>query len=283
MSFLKKRVPAQPQTQSPLQLAETFASNLMQQAAMRDTWMYLGERLTPALGQGVCELYQAHPLPHYRYLAQRVATECRGRRLLDFGCGNAPHKPVLEETGFDWRGLDYAASQDPAALERAGRTFDGRLSLYAGTDMPFEDGRFDVVWAWQSFEHVQNLERSFSEVARVLSQGGIFTGSLSFLEPFHAHSTFNYSPYGMKLLAERNGLTLRTILPTNDGLSLVLRTYLSMLGFDEVEYPWPSLMEGGGIFYKALVDAAMARGRESDLADGLASICGQFLFIVRKD
>ena len=78
----------------------------------------------------------------------------------------------------------------------------------------------------QSFEHVLNPYDSMAEVARCLKPGGSFIGSVSFLEPYHAFSTFGYSPHGFITVAQKAGLVLRRLHPETDGLGLIFRKLL---------------------------------------------------------
>jgi hypothetical protein len=49
---------------------------------------------------------------------------------------------------------------------------------------------------------------TFAEISRVLKARGYFMGATSFLEPYHAQSTYSYTPYGFRLICERHGLKL---------------------------------------------------------------------------
>ncbi len=85
--------------------------------------------------------------------------------LLDLGCGGGLLAPYV--AGYRHVGVDLALS----ALEVAAR--HGVEPVKADvTDLPFEDERFDVVVAGEIFEHVENLEQTIAEAARVLRPGG---------------------------------------------------------------------------------------------------------------
>jgi hypothetical protein len=40
----------------------------------------------------------------------------------------------------------------------------------------------------------------------VLKVGGYLVGSVSHLEPYHGYSTFNYTPYGFRIICQRYAL-----------------------------------------------------------------------------
>jgi SAM-dependent methyltransferase len=164
----------------------------------------------------------------------------------------------------------------PDALER-------RVHKYDGGRFPFEDGKFDTVWSFQSLEHVNSAEETFAEIARVLKVDGILFGSTSFLEPYHARSTFCYTPYGFKLLCNKYGLELHKIFPSIEGLSLTFRHLFMMLGAGESEWGnWAKMMRGGGAFFEALRERADDSGERHNLAEAMAQICGQFYFVAQK-
>jgi ubiquinone/menaquinone biosynthesis C-methylase UbiE len=76
----------------------------------------------------------------------------------------------LAQGGAEAVGVDVA----DAALQRA-RTrhagLDFRLVAIDGP-LPFEDNRFEVVWASEVIEHVADTARWLSEIRRVLAPGG---------------------------------------------------------------------------------------------------------------
>lgn len=203
-----------------------------------------------------------------------------GFECLDFGCGNAPHRHLIEELGGFWTGCDYAASTDPAALARHGATLGGKIYEYDGRILPFSDASFGAVWSWQALEHVQEPETTFSEIARVLKPGGIFFGSTSFLEPYHAQSTYSYTPYGFKLLCDRHKLTLRQCAPSHDGLVYLLKRIAIILSLDDGPAVHEFLANNSPLepIRLALKDA----GRERDWVHLLAQVCGTFLFSARR-
>lgn len=203
-----------------------------------------------------------------------------GTSVLDFGCGSGPHKEMLQSRGFVWTGLDYEKSMDPAALRRSP---DIEVAKYDGRNFPFEDQTFDSVWSFQSLEHVFSPEETFSEIARVLKPNGVLFGSTSFLEAYHARSTFCFTPYGFKILCDKNGLELKKIFPSVDGLSLVFRYLLIVLGADETDYGnWNKMMKKGGAFFEIIRRRAEESGTKHQIPEAMAQVCGQFYFVAAK-
>ena len=89
-------------------------------------------------------------------------------RLLDLGAGAG----VVPQMNFRGRaarvcGLD----PDPRVVDNP-HLDEGRVGY--GERIPYPDGRFDVVVADNVLEHLDDPERVFAEVARVLAPGGSF-------------------------------------------------------------------------------------------------------------
>lgn len=231
---------------------------------------------------GAIDLLEVADPVHLIDYATRAHGITRGQIVLDFGCGDGPHRSLLERAGFCWVGLDYEATTDPAALNRS-QSFDAQVQKYDGGRFPFEAATFDAVWSYQSLEHVHSAEQTFSEIARVLKPGGFLFGSTSFLEPYHARSTFCYTPYGFKLLCDRNHLSVRKVFPSIDGPSLVFRHLLMMLGAEHAEWgDWTKMMRRGGAFFEALRARAQESQEQDSLAEAMAQICGQFFFVAQR-
>lgn len=110
------------------------------------------------------------------FLLERVRA---GERVLDLGCGDGSFCAELAGAGTDPVGVEVAE----AALARARERHPGlefRLAPPHGP-LPFEDARFDVVWASEVIEHVGDTARWLSEVRRVLRGGG----RLLLTTPYH--------------------------------------------------------------------------------------------------
>lgn len=201
-------------------------------------------------------------------------------RCLDLGCGNAPHRAVLEAEGGSWTGCDYAASTDPATLARMGSNLEGRIKEYDGLYLPFEDSSFDGVWSWQALEHVQNPEITFAEISRILRSGGLLAGSTSFLEPYHAQSTFSYTPYGFKLICERHGMAVREIAPSLDGFAYLVKKIFQILALDDGPEIQKSLTDKSPL--EPIRQRLISEGRATEWPHLLAQVCGTFRFTVVK-
>ena len=144
--------------------------------------------------------------------------------LLDFGCGTGAHRPMLEQIGYRWRGINYREAMPSQVADMA--KSDERILFYNGRLLPFNNSEFDVVYSFQVFEHIQNIASTFGEIRRVLKPGGALVGSVAYLEQIHDYSTFNFTPYGLKLACKEAGLRLVKLYPRFDVFTFFLRRLL---------------------------------------------------------
>lgn len=150
-----------------------------------------------------------------------------GRRVLDVGCGGGILAESLAREGAVVTGIDPSEGSLTAA--RAHAAAAGLTITYrAGTAEDLPPGEFDLVFAVDVLEHVDDLERTLTGCARVLRPGGGF-GFLThnrtpaaFLrliwdeeyvahtmpEGFHEFRRF-ITPEEMRVALARHGLTVQ--------------------------------------------------------------------------
>lgn len=103
----------------------------------------------------------------------------RRPRILDVGCGTGANLIMLSKYG-DAEGVDV--SEDALAFCRE-RGLD-QVRLGAGEELPYEDGTFDLVTAFDVVEHMDDDLAGLSEMQRVLRPGGrvlLFVPTFMFL------------------------------------------------------------------------------------------------------
>ena len=89
----------------------------------------------------------------------------------------------------------------------------------------------------QVFEHVRHPDALMREVARVLKPGGVFFGSVAYLEPYHSRSIFNFTPYGLMTVLGNAGLRLSELRPGIDPKRAPLLCLVSVFGVQLVGAP----------------------------------------------
>jgi SAM-dependent methyltransferase len=103
----------------------------------------------------------------------------RRPRILDVGCGTGANLLMLSEYG-EAEGVDI--SEDALAFCRE-RGLD-KVRLGAGEELPYEDGTFDLVTAFDVVEHMDDDLAGLREMRRVLRPGGrvlLFVPTFMFL------------------------------------------------------------------------------------------------------
>ncbi len=141
-----------------------------------------------------------------------------GARLLDLGCG----------TGY----LSARIGRALGSLELHGADINEELLSMAeanglrvlradfDTELPYEQGFFDVVLMIDTLEHVRSRERTFREVKRVLTDAGRM---LVFTPPYDS-AAWNLGEAAFRLLLRRDGLD--HVSPfTREALAFHLRTH----------------------------------------------------------
>jgi 2-polyprenyl-6-hydroxyphenyl methylase/3-demethylubiquinone-9 3-methyltransferase len=99
----------------------------------------------------------------------------QGKAVLDLGCAGGFMAEALAARGAQVTGIDPAADAIDAARVHA-RATGLRIGydVGVGEDLPYDDSSFDAVVCVDVLEHVADLNKVLSEVARTLRPGGLF-------------------------------------------------------------------------------------------------------------
>jgi SAM-dependent methyltransferase len=103
------------------------------------------------------------------------------RAVLDLGCGVGRHALALAEAGFAVEAIDGSDGGVEYLADAAhARGLDVRARTALMTDLPFDDGRFDYVLAWNVIYHGDGaiVDRCIAEIRRVLRPGGLYQGTM---------------------------------------------------------------------------------------------------------
>jgi len=138
-----------------------------------------------------CEIFINKTLYSIKDLVQN-------KRVLDIGCGYGRNKPIVEEAGGEWIGVE---------------PFEGgaHTVIASAEDLPFEDNSFDVVIMDAVLEHIPDVGAAFKEVGRVLKPNGIFIGYVAFMECFHEISYSHLSFKALEHYSAINNMKLEKI------------------------------------------------------------------------
>jgi 2-polyprenyl-6-hydroxyphenyl methylase / 3-demethylubiquinone-9 3-methyltransferase len=100
----------------------------------------------------------------------------QGKEVLDLGCAGGFMAEALAARGATVTGIDPAAEAvEAAAPPRGGESgLRIRYDTGVGEALPYAEAAFDAVVCVDVLEHVADLDRVLSEVARVLRPGGLF-------------------------------------------------------------------------------------------------------------
>lgn len=92
-------------------------------------------------------------------------------RVLEVGFGEAYGAALLGKRGARYAGLEV----DRATVSRASARYGSdeiAFRFYDGSSFPFPDASFDFTFSSQVIEHVKDVDRYCSEIARTLAPGG---------------------------------------------------------------------------------------------------------------
>ena len=142
------------------------------------------------------------PRPHNlsrEFLSHFPRARTQPALVLDLGCGDAIHQPICEHAGYEWVGVDHAATGAPILAD--------------AHSLPFCDQAFDCVLTVAVFEHLRFPFVAIEELHRVLKPGGKLLGTVAFLEPFHGDSYYHHSHLGTLNTLRHGGFNVQYVAP----------------------------------------------------------------------
>jgi len=225
-------------------------------------------------------LIDAIPRDHNRqvkspYFIDDMLALGKVEKVVDLGCGMGNSFDLFhkKDPKIKWVGVDIESSPEVSCRARA----DADFITYDGIHLPFEENSVDLIFSDQALEHVRSPKELLREINRVLKPGKCFSGSVSYLEPYHSFSLWNYTPYGFKILLEEAGMTLEQIRPGIDSFTLIIRQILGRPKYFDRFWEKESL-------FNALIGMIGRLKGKAPQKVNLAKLryCGQFVFLARK-
>jgi SAM-dependent methyltransferase len=137
----------------------------------RKTWDFMAAGYQAKHGERLTETARAWGVWRIPEAELGALGEVAGRDVLELGCGAAQWSIALAEEGARAVGLDVSAEQ-----LRHAREATSTLPLVQGNaeELPFGEGRFDLVFCDHGAMGFADPVRTVPEVARVLRPGGRF-------------------------------------------------------------------------------------------------------------
>jgi 2-polyprenyl-3-methyl-5-hydroxy-6-metoxy-1,4-benzoquinol methylase len=139
--------------------------------------------------------------------------------ILDLGCGRGLFLRVMERVGF----LVWGTELDEASA-RAARQSGVQVRTGALVECRFDAGQFDVITAWQAFEHFRDPDAVLRECHRILRPGGALIMSMPNIESWQARwagaswfhldmprHLFHYGPATITAMLEAQGFQVERI------------------------------------------------------------------------
>jgi SAM-dependent methyltransferase len=152
--------------------------------------------------KGVRKLRIKDQLPKCEILINKPAYNIeelvKDKKVIDIGCGYGTNRALVEAVNGTWVGVE---------------PFEGGAHTVVGNaeSLPFDDCSFDVAIMDAVLEHIPNVGKAFSEVARVLKPEGWLIGYSAFMECFHEISYSHLSFKALEHYSSINGLKLERI------------------------------------------------------------------------
>ncbi len=123
-----------------------------------------GERTVPGLPE------ENYWFRRHEVVYRRLVQRCRGRDVLEAGCGEGYGADLIADVAAGVIGLDY----DETAVAHVRARYP-RVDMRHGNlaELPLPDGAVDVVVNFQVIEHLWDQGQFVAECARVLRPGGV--------------------------------------------------------------------------------------------------------------
>lgn len=127
--------------------------------------------------------------------------------VLDLGCGNGRALGMAKERGAkEISGLDLSENMVKTAKKNLP---EGIFEQGSIEELPFADNSFSHIMSIEALYYVGNLEKAFSEIARVLKPGGKFAMAIDYYEEnIGSHVWKDCLGFDIHLLSGRKWLEL---------------------------------------------------------------------------
>jgi ubiquinone/menaquinone biosynthesis C-methylase UbiE len=131
---------------------------------------------------GDFEGFKPENLSSYSFLYNYLRDKCKGKKILDYGCGNGIHSVFLAECGGNVTGIDLSENQLEIAKKRTQKKgIEDRVNFIKMDceKLDFPGNSFDIIFDGGTFSSL-DLNKVFSELVRVLKPDGFILGIETF-------------------------------------------------------------------------------------------------------
>lgn len=99
----------------------------------------------------------------------------KGLKALEVGCGGGILTMEIARAGFETTGIDLSSNSiKQARIQAEANGLSINYQVGDALHLPFEDKKFDVVFCCDVLEHLSDVNKAVSEIARVMKNGGVF-------------------------------------------------------------------------------------------------------------
>lgn len=118
-----------------------------------------------------------------RFPALKLPPEHKGLSIVDLGCGDGRHLPLLQSLGYKVSAVEISDKICEVLRTRMrDRNIDADIRTGHAGSIPFDDASFDRLLTWNSCYYMslggKTFEEHVSEIARVLKQHGWIIASI---------------------------------------------------------------------------------------------------------
>ena len=195
----------------------------------------------------------------------------KGRgKVLDIGAKDGSSQSFFNEN-WNWFGIDIDPVSDDVKYGDAQK-------------LDFKDSTFDLVICRATLHYLPEPLNAVTEAYRVLKKGGIYFGSVAFLEPEHGNSHFHMTRHGISFLLKKVNFREIDVIPVKNWT--IVNSPRLLPGFTIYTNIKSKMIF---LFRKLLIKTVVAfRSGDSKLRaikyleDDVAKYSGSFIFKSRK-
>ena len=169
-------------------------------------------------GERLIEEHYQKTLPGYVIYLMHAASYafaesfCKGKRVLDFGCGSGYGAARIAESAKEVWAVDVSTTAIEFAISNYSKPNIHFETIETSGQIPLPNGSIDVVISFQVIEHIRNAPEYLAEAARVLKNEGTLllitpdrrVRLLPYQKPWNRWHVHEYDSQSLQNLTETN-------------------------------------------------------------------------------